>query len=313
MKSTFIALAHNLNLLSDLGIGDKIRGEMRITNNRAVISSLLSSEYVRIIGEMEVASLLGGKPVIYSVQDIPDDTTPLQLLVSKLYEVQSFLLTTWLFLDNSINTELGFLLYSGKGGATASSNFIAHLYSDSRGRDVVTEITRDELRQMRTLHRSAIGMPDHPFSLPTSQLTSAHPRLPRALYLINAARGEPDLAMRVASYCTAFETLFATSQSELAHQLAERIACFLHKDATERLSIYRKLKNAYNLRSKVVHGATVRANKLDDVADTSEFCDATLRAIIYRLLTEEATRSMFEKNSEAFDEYMLTTIFSNAS
>ncbi len=285
---------------------------MRITNNRAVISSLLSADYARLIGEMEIASLLAGHPVIYSVQDIPDGMTPLQFLVSKLYEIQSFILATWLFFDNSINVELGFLLYLERGNSTVSSNFIAHLNSNSRGKDVVTEISRDQLREIRTLHRSVIGMPDHPFSLPTSQLTSEHPRLPRALYLINSARGESDLAMRVASYCTAFETLFATSQSELSHQLAERIACFLYKNANERLLIYRKLKNAYNLRSKVVHGATIKANKIDEVTEASEFCDTTLREIIYRILTEEGVRPMFDKNPEAFDEYMLMTIFSSA-
>ncbi|MCB4361357.1 HEPN domain-containing protein [Quatrionicoccus australiensis] len=310
MKATFIALLHDVDISDDLGVGDKINGQMRISNNPSVISKLISSAHRTIIGKMEVASLLNGQPVIYCEYEVPADQTPIESLTSKLYEVQSFLLTTWTIRDNSINCEMGFLLYDEDGLATASSNFIAHLYSDSQGKKQIIRITREELRVMRNLYRNAISMPEHPFPRPTSQLTSEHTRLTRAFYLVNAARGDSDLAMRVAHYCTAFETLFATSQTELAHQLSERVTCFLHSAPGERLETYRKVKQAYALRSKVVHGSTIRNNKLIEIIETSVFCDDVLRSIIFKLMTDSATRLIFEKRAEAFDEHMLKTIFS---
>ena len=54
-------------------------------------------------------------------------------------------------------------------------------------------------------------------------------RLPRALYFIAGARAQNDLSLKITNYCTAFETLFSTSQAELAHQLSERISFFLAK------------------------------------------------------------------------------------
>src|SRR5258708_2393282 len=125
MKSTFAAVLYNLHLQEDLGGGDKIKDTMRITNNRSVISSFLSNEIIRQIGEMEAESLLSGRPVIYAQQESPDHTTPEQFLLSKLYEVQTFLLTTWLFQDNSINSEMGFLFYSKNNVPSVSSNFLA--------------------------------------------------------------------------------------------------------------------------------------------------------------------------------------------
>ncbi|WP_157661269.1 HEPN domain-containing protein [Burkholderia ubonensis] len=294
----------------DLGGGEKIKDSMRVTNNRSVVSSLIKKEYAQIIGQMEMTALLGGGLVVYAEVDIPENMTPQQLLVAKLYEVQSFLLTTWVFFDNSINCELGFLFYSAGGRSSVSSNFIAHQCSDSRGQTIKIDISRSQFRDIREFHRAVIGAPDHPYEKPTSQLTSGHPRLARTMYIVNSARGESDLAMRVAMYCTAFETLFATSQSELSHQLAERVACFLRVSPDDRFDLYRKVKNAYALRSKIVHGSTVKHSKLGEVVDISQFCDEILREILHRIFKDDVIRGMFDKNSEDFDEYMLKNIFS---
>jgi hypothetical protein len=70
------------------------------------------------------------------------------------------------------------------------------------------------------------------------------------------------------------------------------------------------MKHAYGFRSKVVHGSPVRENDLEKVAETSEFCDSSLRTIIFRIMTDETTRLVFEKEHQSFDEHMLNMIFS---
>lgn len=309
MKSIFIALLHNLTVTEGLGPGDKINDTLRITNDRSVIADLLRPAHRHLIGEMETASLLSGAPVVFSEQDIPAGMTPQQYLLARLYEMQAFLMTTWVIQDNAINCEMGFLLWTESNTTTASSNFLAHLYSTARKEKPVTNISREQLREMRTLHRKAIRPPDHPFLLPTSQLTSEHPRVSRSIYLINAARGAPDIAMKVAHYCTAFETLFATSQTELAHQLSERVACYLYQSAEDRLSAYRRLKAAYALRSKVVHGSTLREEKIGNALDIAEYCDEVARQVFRHILADPEAQLLFEKKSEPFDEEMLRLIF----
>lgn len=129
MKPVFVALLHNLSITEDLGVGDKINETLRITNNRDVIANLLRSAHRKIMGEMEVAALLTGAPVLFAEAPIRSDMSPHQYLHSRLHEIQSFLMTTWLFQDNAINCELGFVLYANGPVETATSNFLAHLYS----------------------------------------------------------------------------------------------------------------------------------------------------------------------------------------
>lgn len=309
MKPVFIALLHQLEIVDDLGSGDKINDTLRITNNRSVISALIREANRPSMGLLEVNSLLTGQPVVYAESEVPKDMTPQQYLMARLYEVQSFLMTTWVFLDNAINCELGFLLLQQGFTPTTSSNFVAHLYLDCRGKKPNTKLTREQLREMRALHRKEMRMPDHPFALPISQLISPHSRMSRAFYIVNAARGEQDIAIKIAHYCTAFETLFATSQAELAHQLSERIACFLNSNVEDRLSTYRQIKNAYALRSKVVHGSALRDSKLEEALSTSANCDSIARQLFHRILTDSETRGLFEKDTESFDENMLRRIF----
>jgi len=140
MKPVFVAMLHNLDISEPLGSGDKINDELRITNDRSVIDSLVQPGRRPVLGSMEVASLLSGAPVVFAEGDVPDNMTPQQHLLARLYEVQSFLMTTWMFQDNAINCEIGFLFTS----TGASSNFVAHLFSTARGEKPVTTLSREQ-------------------------------------------------------------------------------------------------------------------------------------------------------------------------
>lgn len=309
MKHTFVSLLHGIEISENLGSGEKINDRLKITNDHKKISSLFNEEHKQIIGDMETTSLLSGAPVVFAEASLTQEMTQQEFLLSCIYEVQLFLMTTWVIQDNSINCEISFL-FSGSGKLShASSNFVAHLYSTATGTKSITKLSREKLREMRLLHHETILTPEHPYKMPPSQLTSSHPRISRAILMINAARGTPDIAIKIAHYCTAFETLFSTSQSELAHQLSERIACYLHKGGGERLSAYKKLKLAYSLRSKVVHGATLNAEKLDNAFAAAKYCDEAARQIFFKLLTNASERELFELKTDAFDDSMLRMIF----
>lgn len=313
MKSTFIALLRDVEFKDDLGKGDRINDSIYITNNKSVIENLVTKEFWPVIGLLEIEYLLSNNAVVaYSHQELSEES-PEQCVVSRLYEIQSFLLVAWAQIDHSINFETGFVLWQGDSTPLVSSNFIAHLATNSSGEKVKTLLGREQFREMRKLYRSSITMPSKPFKLPVSQLTSSSDRASRALYIINAARGTSDLAIRVSHYCSAFETLFSTSQSELSHQLSERIACFLHSDPEERLTTYRKMKHAYAIRSKFVHGSHFKESRLNELSEASKFCDMIAREIFRKLLADSDAQSKFNSSNEVFDEYMLRTIFSPAS
>lgn len=53
---------------------------------------------------------------------------------------------------------------------------------------------------------------------------------------------------------TALEALLSTQPTEISHILAERVAVLLRTDSLSGLNVYRRVKNLYNTRSKIVHG-----------------------------------------------------------
>jgi hypothetical protein len=108
----------------------------------------------------------------------------------------------------------------------------------------------------------------------------------------------------------AFETLFSTSQAEHAHQLSERVACFLFETITDRLSNYHKVKAACGFRSKVVHGSTLKERNLPDAVTMSEYCDQFPEPSSVDCLPRRPLVSCLNSKPQAFHDRMLSLIFS---
>jgi hypothetical protein len=73
-----------------------------------------------------------GAPVAFAEANITPGITSQQYLLARICEIQGYLMTTWVFRDNAINCELGFLLYQRNDSPVVDSNFVAHLYSTTR-------------------------------------------------------------------------------------------------------------------------------------------------------------------------------------
>ena len=61
---------------------------------------------------------------------------------------------------------------------------------------------------------------------------------------------------KLIDYMIAFESLYLKDNKELSYKLSIRVACFLGKDKNEKEQIFKEIKKAYNIRSKMVHGRT---------------------------------------------------------
>src|SRR5262249_11651354 len=76
-------------------------------------------------------------------------------------------------------------------------------------------------------------------------------RISRALDYVARAQMSVNPAEKVAFYCTALESLFSTSTSELTHQIAERVAVVTSQNAASRSDQYwfvkKVLSNALQL------------------------------------------------------------------
>lgn len=91
------------------------------------------------------------------------------------------------------------------------------------------------------------------------------------------ARAAAALTIKVLMYITAMEALVSTSTAELSHQVSERVAILLGKDARERLGIYDDIKKGYGIRSKAAHGEPVKGTEADTAALLVALDDYTRR------------------------------------
>ena len=119
---------------------------------------------------------------------------------------------------------------------------------------------------------------------------------------------------------TVFEAVLSTDKYEITHQIAERAAYLLEKGEDQRYLIYRRMKQLYNTRSRLVHGdvenkagaITTDRLRLDariaivpeqDVSDAFDICLRVLRQI---LLDPKLVSLLEDKKSKgALDEYYL--------
>jgi Apea-like HEPN len=73
--------------------------------------------------------------------------------------------------------------------------------------------------------------------------------------LLTKALSDSEAVSRFASLWTCIEALFGPkSPGETTHQLAERIALFLHGHSEQAFEAYRQIKDDYRMRSNVLHG-----------------------------------------------------------
>jgi hypothetical protein len=112
-------------------------------------------------------------------------------------------------------------------------------------------------------------------------------RYQRFRYFISAARQTTDIGLKISQYITALEALVSSSSTEVTHQVSERIACLLEPPGSDRIDDYKRIKQAYGFRSKVVHGSTIKEGQFDQLRDTSDYLDKACRILTIKYVTDE--------------------------
>jgi hypothetical protein len=87
---------------------------------------------------------------------------------------------------------------------------------------------------------------------------------------------------RLVNHVIFLETLFSTSRNEIAFQLASRISWYLHKktEVEEKEETFDKVKNIYNLRSKIIHGDSPKNISIKLLHEIEDINTRVLNAIL---------------------------------
>jgi hypothetical protein len=324
-KFRFLVGLNLLEIQEPLGKGDQIVEGFRITNDKTVVMKFLNPDFVKVIGELEAGALLAADALIYFESETENNLSgseALSLLVGMLNLTGMFSTALWLVKDNAANFEQGFLeFFPTNGRPFPSSNFLAMTVQMADGSKNRVRFSREELREAREIFRNLIfplsnwtaELMETTGKVPAGQqpVLASHanvPRLRRAFYFLESARSFRDMGMKIAMYCSLFETLFSTDASEITHKIAHRIAVFLEQDPNKRCEIYARIKKAYGIRSKVVHGDEIKTDS-KEIQAVSVDVDNIARKIFHKIGSSEELFDQFHASKKELDDYFLKESF----
>lgn len=294
-----------------------------ITNNIKPIQELLIDKEVRMmVGFNESNSLENSKCSFYQPNSSEGDFNEFNdkaFLINTLIHLQMFYHALWLVKDNAIHCELAHLIYEDREHRAIHSNLWASFYTDSLGKLEDVIFTVDEIKTAISFFQIIleINKQNTPLTNDAIKLTYKTSRLSRALYFVHSARTAVDIGTKISLYCSVLESIFSVSNAELKHRLSETVAFFLESDIIGKKTVYKKLQNAYDIRSAVVHGDGIQSKFLKNEAklllETVTDIDEIIRRCLRKIFDNHELYKLFTiKDREEINAYLQDLIFNNA-
>ena len=283
---------------------------IKITNNKEKISEILSKYNIRdFIGLIEYDYLYNNSNLIAYVEGEYDESqiSPKDYLDKHLLLLQMYFFSIWTVKDNAADVDMGYLIVKDGNDVSATSNLLSVTNYTSKGtRESINFSLKDLELAKKFLHENI----EIEASFGNFANKQPHSRVTIANYFIQHARSTHDIGFKIISYCSALETLFSNEITELSHRLSERIACFIASEKEDRKFYYKLIKNAYNIRSKVVHGATFKDQKLEEINSVVVEIDSLCRRLTIYSLETPKDNNVFYYENNSFDEYFIDLILS---
>lgn len=212
---------------------------------------------------------------------------------------------TWLISDNCFICEIAYCKFTMSGKTYWCNNNLYAQASMADGNRMKTVTWNEEmigawategLRLREHLHTTG-------FDIFTDITSNKVTRFARFLQFVQAARRETFPAIKIAQMCSALESLFSTTDTELTHRLSERVAFFLGGDPQQMEDTYRFIKKAYAIRSQVTHGAPVSARLAGSTAEISKEMLDILRKIAFKVISVGPEGVVYKSNEHIEDHF----------
>ena len=312
----FVAAIENLRIDEPMGSSWNIDSDLNITNSQTIAQKIVNPTLYERAGKIEADEILSGAPFVYAIGPYPNDDdsaeTQMKILMVRLRIAVTFCNILWIIKDNSVNIGRGFLQYPfiKTGTSRVSLNNWIVMFTDASGGLNDTSFSKEEIRTAILIYQRLfpeMTIDDISDPIKPGRGNKIN-RLSRAFYFLEAARANDDMGVKIANYCTSFETLVSTNPTELAHQVAERVAVLIGKDPSESLEIYQDLKRAYATRSKLVHGDNLTADK-ERYMNESMLCDDYLRRLLTLVISDAEVNQGIEQKSQDVDGFFLERLF----
>lgn len=308
-----ITKLHFLKTNEKMNKGKQIFGDIRLSNSNVLLDREFKTRtFMDMIGLLEFDDL-HDSTYLYAIGEINGSLNGrerIDYLSRYINTAQLFSTALWFVKDNSVATENSFLYMENVEGPSVSSNGRAVYFSNARCENQLTLFNSDELKQAIDFLHTLVSEESltQNAKLSYGYLNNEASRIERFFYYLQAARGQNHLPSRISLYCTMLETLLSTDTTEITHKIAERAARFIGESFDERSVIYKKVKDAYSIRSSTVHGDKLKkAFRVEDrLKETSVDIDDILRRIITKILNNKEHSIRFHNdNHETLNEWFI--------
>ncbi|MBV1929462.1 MAG: hypothetical protein KUG81_08135 [Gammaproteobacteria bacterium] len=310
MNVTYITVLLNFEIKERLDSPIEMKSGIYISNNPKHVEKYFSPSQLHAIGTIETSFIFSGRPYIYQIghvmleEQIPDNT------VNFLREVQAFIMGLWLRRDCGVNNELAFGV--SQDGRYVHSNSLTIFNERADAKKVIHRIDLDELNKVVSIYKNNLGGAKNSDTPENTRFQKGLDRIGVSFSHLQSARSGDDLAVKIAYYCTFFESILSTTTNELSHQVSERAAHILGHSKEDKIRIYKGLKNVYGIRSRIFHGENVSKKQLKDISDVSVFADTIARQLISEMLGDNNfSKVLRSSDSSELESYMLDLLFRN--
>lgn len=304
--------------------GFLIDHDVSLISHPQELEVFLTPEVMTYIGKLESSFLQSNGLVAHSefagVPKLSSEKVS-DLIVGWLRNLQSIILSLWHVKDHSVNFDLGFgSLRDIHGRVAVTSSPLMIQYSNSGGELHPTSWSHDELKEARRFHQEHLRSLIIENPVPEleklaengplhSRLVKGAPRQLRFYYILSGARSETDLGVRIAQFIQAMEILFSTTKGELTYRLCLRIALLLEEEPDEQRRVFKIMKDAYSVRSTVVHGSPLQPKIMRALPELSADLESLVRQIGRRLMNDSSFYELFNLNDQDLEAAFADFVF----
>ncbi|HOY33183.1 MAG TPA: HEPN domain-containing protein [Bacteroidales bacterium] len=286
----------------------ELANEIWLTNDIKNINNLDLNKIKKEIGILSYEYLLSSSN-IYAYKVISNKkliivNDELQQFIDFINLFCSFCL--WFVKDN--NTYINEVYFAWAAVSSKYSNSYSYKVDNSS----VTTFTYEDIENAVSIMQTIFNIEKIKYILPSTPPLHQDDKnniIYKSIYLISIIRSSFDLSMKISNSCMLFELFFSADSSEIVHKLSERIAFFLTNNAEQRIKIYKCVKDAYNIRSKLMHGDCLQSSLFNRIQEVANNCDSLIRVLMYSILSYKKVHAIFLMDNVQKNEYFERLVF----
>ena len=110
----------------------------------------------------------------------------------------------------------------------------------------------------------------------------------RAFTFLMMARSNSFLPLKISLHVAILECLFTIDSSEVIHKVSERVAFYIGGELENKIEIFKRVKEAYSVRSKFFHGQAIKGGSIEKMQEISVSIDDIVRVVLHKVIFEDS-------------------------